>query len=147
MRLTGDIKGYTFVHSLDIKLTDMMATRTDPPVFQRPPNHLNPMLSDIAKLVPFKNAVHGEDLDWTISLFKTNYLNTQYTSDPARTHYIYNLGERNVHPGSITFQQQTSYETMLGMIFTPGNGAVNVSSQPKPQNIELKLGPRGFVSR
>lgn len=145
MRITGHMKGYTFVHSLSVKLTDMMATQDNPPVFQRPPNHLNPMLSDVAKLVPFKNAVHGEDLDWTISLFKKGFLETEYTSDRARTHYIYNLGTRNVHPESITLQQSTSYETMLGMIFTPAGAAVPVTPQPKQGG--LKLGPRGFVSK
>ena len=144
MRLQGRMKQYTFVHSLDVKLTDMMATTTDPPVFQRPPNHLNPMLADVAKLIHFKNAVHGEDLDWTISLFKSGFLETQYTSDASRIHYIYNLGDRTVHPSTIRQQQTTSYETMLGMIFTP-SGSV-VSPQPKPQGGGLRLGRNGFVS-
>jgi hypothetical protein len=145
MRLHGFMKGYDFVHSLDVKLTDMMATQDNPPIFQRPPNHLNPMLSDAAKFVPFKNAVHGEDLDWTISLFKAGFLKTQYKSDDSRVHYIYNLGERTVHPDSISLQQRTSYESMLSMIFTPSGVAVTTPSQPKQP--ALKLGPRGFVSK
>lgn len=146
MRLYGRMKEYTFVHSLDVKLTDMMATRSSPPVFQRPPNHLNPMMADIARVIPFKNAVHGEDLDWTISLFKSNMLETQYTSDPSRIHYIYNLGARVVHPETISLQQNMSYEAMLKMVFTP-SGAIAPPPQSKPQEVTLKLGPRGFVSR
>ena len=94
----------------------MMATKDDPPVFQRPPNHLNPMLSDIAKMIPFKNAVHGEDLDWTITLYKTKFLTTEYRSDESRIHYNYNLGDRTIHPDTITNQRNMSYETMLNLI-------------------------------
>jgi hypothetical protein len=126
----------------------MMATTGDNPVFQRPPNHLNPMLADVAKMVPFKNAVHGEDLDWTITLFKKGFLETQYTSDASRTHYIYNLGARVVHPESIMLQQNTSYETMLSMIFTPSGKVSSMSGNTtKEKTGGLKLGPRGFVSR
>ena len=144
MRLQGFMKGYTFIHSMDIKLDDYMATQDDPPIFQRPPNHLNPMLSDVAKMIPFKNAVHGEDLDWTISLFKTGFLKTEYKSNSSRTHYIYNLGDRTVSEGAIITQRTTKYETMLAMVFNPAG--VAVSNQP-PKQPTLKLGPRGFVSR
>lgn len=143
MRIRGKMDKYTFVHSVGIKLTDMMATKDDPPVFQRPPNHLNPMLSDIAKMIPFKNAVHGEDLDWTISLYKTKFLTTEYKSDESRVHYNYNLGDRTIHSETITNQQNMSYETMLNLIFTP---AGTIASSPKPKVTGLRLGPKGFVS-
>lgn len=146
MRLRGLMKGYEFVHSLEVKLTDMMATQDKPPIFQRPPNHLNPMLSDVAKFIPFKNAVHGEDLDWTITLFKQGYLETQYTSDSSRVHYIYNLGERTVAEGAITLQQGISYEKMLSMIFSPAGTVVGYTNE-SPKKPTLKLGPRGFVSK
>jgi hypothetical protein len=145
MRLYGFMKGYTFVHSLDIKVDDFMASKTDPPIFQRPPNHLNPMLSDVAKLVPFKNAVYGEDLDWTISLYKTGYLKNQYTSDASRTHYIYNLGDRNVHSEAITKQQSTTYDSVLKAVFNPAGVEATQPQAIKPT--ALKLGPRGFVSK
>lgn len=141
MRLRGFMKGYEFVHSLDVKLTDMMATKDNPPIFQRPPNHLNPMLADVAKLVPFKNAVYGEDLDWTIELFKRKYLETQYAPDPSRIHYIYNLGDRTVSAGAIITQQSLTYEQQLKAIFTPSGAMVQAPKQPT-----LKLGARGFVS-
>jgi len=146
MRLKGQMSQYQFVHSVDIKLTDMMAAKTDPPYFQRPPNHLNPMLSDVAKLIKFKNAVHGEDLDWTINLSKHKFLSHEYQSDWSRVHYIYNLGTRTLHPDTMTFQQTTSYETMLNLVFTPaGDHQKPIPTQKSESGVRWT--PRGFVSK
>lgn len=142
MRLRGRIEPYTFTHSLAISLQSPMA-RDDK--FLRPPNHLNPMLSDIAKNIRFQDAVRGEDLDWTIRLSKTKFLKNEYTSDESRIHYNYNMGSRKVHAETLERQKQTSYETMLSMIFTPA-GAVAPTPVPLKQS-GLKLGPRGFVSK
>jgi hypothetical protein len=143
------MKEYTFTHSVDIKLTDKMASKDDPPVFQRPPNHLNPMLSDVAKLIPFKNAVHGEDLDWTITLLKAKFLETEYQSDPSRIHYIYDLGNREPGKGIAIQQQNITYEEMLKLVFTPAGVPVSLSkiSLQNQRESGLKLGPRGFVSK
>jgi hypothetical protein len=146
MRLWGQMSQYKFVHSVDVKITDKMATQGPDPVFQRPPNHLNPMLSVIAKMVPFKNAVHGEDLDWTLSLYRTGFLTREYQSDASRIHYIYNLGERKVHSDVIKNQQGLTYGEMLDMIFTPA-GTVAQPNEKSQKSSGLRLGPRGFVSR
>jgi len=145
MRLRGQMKEYTFTHSVNVKLSDPMATKDDPPVFQRPPNHLNPMFSDIAKFIPFKDALRGEDLDWTLTMLKSNFLQSEYTSDPSRIHYNYDLGPRNIHRDTATLQQQMTYEEMLKMVFTP-QGAVQPTVETKRET-GLKLGPRGFVSK
>jgi len=145
MRLRGQMKQYTFTHSVGIKLADKMATKDDPPVFQRPPNHLNPMFSDIAKLIPFKDALRGEDLDWTLRLLKSNFLQSEYTSDPSRIHYNYELGTRDIHRDTATLQQEMTYEEMLKVVFTP-QGAVQSTVETKREG-GLKLGPRGFVSK
>ena len=150
MRLRGQMSQYTFVHSTEMTLSSPMATAADPPVFQRPPNHLNPMIADAAKLVPFKNAVHGEDLDWTLVLFRTKYLETEYRSDPSRIHYIYNLGNRTVHPDTIDMQRNMSYEAMLGLIFTPAGSSIPRSQTSSDQALgprQLRLTGRGFVSK
>lgn len=148
MRLRGQMSQYTFVHSTEMTMSSPMATMDDPPVFQRPPNHLNPMIADAAKLVPFKNAVHGEDLDWTLGLFRTKYLETEYRSDPSRIHYIYNLGARVVHPETVDMQRKMNYESMLGLIFTP---AGSISKSPTTDQAfgprQLRLTGRGFVSK
>ena len=141
MRLRGQISPYTFTHSLENSLATTMA-RGD--VFLRPPNHLNPMMADVAKFVQFKDAVRGEDLDWTIRMSKSGFLTSEYTSDPSRIHYIYNMGERRVDPSTLIYQQNTSYETMLSMIWTP-NGAQ--APTPQPPSTGLRLTSRGFVSR
>lgn len=145
MRLRGQMKQYNFVHSTEITMKSPMATKDEIPLFQRPPNHLNPMLADVAKLIPFKDAVHGEDLDWTLSLYKTGFLTTEYRSDPSRVHYIYNLGERVVPPETILRQQTTSYESMLSMVFTPAGEPLQRQQGPTVRT--LKLGPKGFVSK
>lgn len=148
MRLRGQMSQYQFVHSTEITMTSPMATADEPPLFQRPPNHLNPMLADVAKLIPFKNAVHGEDLDWTLSLYKSKFLETEYRSDPSRVHYIYDLGQRTIHPETVRLQRTTNYETMLGMLFTPAGEAIpqRPAAQPEGPRV-LRLGAKGFVSK
>lgn len=140
MRIRGQLKQYTFVHSLSVRLTDMMATTTEPPVFQRPPNHLNPMMTDIAIWITFKNALYGEDLDWTIRLSKSQLLQTEYASDHSRIHYIYNYGDRQMPASAIIRQQTMSYASMLDKVFVPAG------EEEKKATGGLRLGPRGFVS-
>lgn len=144
MRLRGQIAPYTFTHSLDNKLDGVMARGE---VFLRPPNHLNPMLADVAKLIKFGDAMRGEDLDWTIRMARSGFLTHEYQSNPSRIHYIYNMGPRKVDPGSLTFQQQTSYETMLKMVWTPNGPALPEAIPQQQQGPILRLGSRGFVSR
>jgi hypothetical protein len=145
MRLRGTIHPYTFTHSLENSLTSPMA-RGD--VFLRPPNHLNPMMTDVAKLIHYKDATRGEDLDWTIRMARNGFLTREYTSDASRIHYIYNMGSRIVDPGSLTFQQQTSYDTMLSMVWTSnGPQAPSSVSSPGPREVGLRLGRNGFVSK
>jgi hypothetical protein len=143
MRLRGQIQQYTFTHSTEISLTSPMAIGD---VFVRPPNHLNPMLTDVAKLIHFGDAVRGEDLDWTIRMAKRGFLSTEYRSDPSRIHYLYQIGDRRINPGTLENQKHTTYETMLQMVWTPA-GAQAPDLRPNGTRIPvLKLGPRGFVS-
>jgi hypothetical protein len=142
MRLRGRIDPYTFTHSLENTLTVPMARGE---VFMRPPNHLNPIMTDVAKLIHYKDALRGEDLDWTIRMARTGFLTLEYRSDDSRIHYIYNMGERKVDSTTLTFQQNTTYETMLSMVWTP-NGPQVPNSQPPPSN-KLRLTSRGFVSK
>lgn len=148
MRLRGEIAPYTFTHSVENKLTDQMARGDE---FLRPPNHLNPMMTDVAKMFHFKDAVRGEDLDWTIRLARIGFLSSEYRSDLGRIHYIYNMGSRKVDPGSLDFQKKTSYETMLSMVWTPTGPQVPAASLPpnstgQPRIPVLRLTSKGFVS-
>jgi hypothetical protein len=143
MRLRGEMGQYNFVHSTAVKLTDPMATAE---IFQRPPNHLNPMLADIAKMVRFKNATYGEDLDWTINLCRTGFLQTEMRgADEKRVHYIYNV-DGPVHPTAIVRQQGMTYEAMLEHIFTPFDRTPHPSTLQPPSKA-LRLTPKGFVSK
>lgn len=139
MRLRGQISQYTFTHGIENKLSDKMAKDG---IFLRPPNHLNPMMADVAKLVHFSDSVRGEDLEWTIRLAKSGFLSHQYTSDPSRIHYLYNMGDRKLDPKTLEFQTMTSYDTMLQMVWTPSGPRV-----PQPTVPVLRLTSRGFVSK
>jgi hypothetical protein len=141
MRLRGQIQQYTFTHSLENTLSGMMARDE---VFLRPPNHLNPMMTDVAKLVHFGDAVRGEDLDWTIRMAKRGFLEREFRSDPSRIHYIYQMGDRRVDPATLENQKRTTYDTMLKAVWTP-MGA-QMPAQAGPRIPILRLGPRGFVS-
>lgn len=145
MRLRGRIDPYTFTHSLENSLNSSMARGN---VFLRPPNHLNPMLTDVAKLIHFRDAVRGEDLDWTIRMARSGFLTHEYKSDDNRIHYIYNMGSRKVDAQTLVYQQQTSYETMLSMVWTPSGARVvdTLSQSQSSKQPVLRLTPRGFVS-
>lgn len=140
MRLRGQIQQYTFTHSLENAVTGKMAAGE---VFLRPPNHLNPMLADVAKLVHFGDAVRGEDLDWTLRLAKRGFLEREYRSDPSRIHYLYQMGGRRVDPAALEAQKTMTYETMLSRVWTPAGAQ---PAQPSGRIPVLRLTSRGFVS-
>jgi glycosyltransferase involved in cell wall biosynthesis len=146
MRLRGQIQQYTFTHSLENTLSGMMAAGE---VFLRPPNHLNPMLTDVAKFVSFGDATRGEDLDWTIRMARRGFLEREFRSDPSRIHYLYQMGDRKVDPASLEYQRNTSYETMLKVLWTPAGAVLPTAPALQAQGPRipiLRLGPRGFVS-
>jgi hypothetical protein len=143
-RLRGQMNQYTFTHSLQNTLDKPMC---EGDVFIRPPNHLNIMLSDIGKLFSFKDAIRGEDLDWTIRLAKSQYLKVEYTSDHSRIHYIYNLGTRIIRPEEAESQRKTKYEEMLKMVWLDGNTILPQTSNIENRSIGLRLSSRGFVSK
>jgi len=143
MRLRGQMGGHPFVHSTEITLSHPMATMDEPAVFQRPPNHLNPMLADIAKLVSFKDATYGEDLDWTLRLYKTGLLTNEYRSPTSRVHYLYNIQGRTIHSSVFEMQRTMPYESVLNLLLT----ASSTPPQREARSTVLRLGPRGFVSK
>lgn len=143
-RLRGQMNQYTFTHGIENKLDKPMC---EGDVFLRPPNHLNILLTDIGNLFPFKNAIRGEDLDWTIRLARSNFLQKQYTSDPSRIHYIYNLGGRTISNDIAETQRRTSYEEMLKMVWLDGNPTLPQSNDIGNRSNGLRLSGRGFVSK
>jgi hypothetical protein len=139
MRLRGQISQWTFTHSLANKLTDPMANET---TFLRPPNHLNVMKADIAKTIRFRDAINGEDLDWTIKLARTGFLRTEYRSDESRIHYLYDIGNRQMEASTLTYQRTVTYENQLKNVLVTTN---TERPAPRPAPTQLRLGPRGFM--
>lgn len=141
-RLRGQIKEFTFTHSVEYNETSMLAVGD---VFTRPPNHLNVMLADAAKFVPFNDLKSGEDFDWSIRLSKLRFFTREYTSIPSRIHYIYNMGDREVRQSDIEWQRTHPVES-----FTPIYPPTQVAAPP-PERSMLKNGirftARGFVSK
>ena len=142
MRLRGRVDSYTFTHSLENDLSGMMALGE---VFLRPPNHLNPVLTSIAVMIQYNDVPRGEDLDWSIRMAKSKFLTSEYRTDDSRIHYIYNIGDRKIGVASLLSQQNTSYETMLSMIWK--QSGAQTPSTPQPPSTGLRLTSRGFVSK
>ena len=138
-RLRGQMAQYTFTHSVENTLISPLAKGD---VFLRPPNHLNIMLTDFAKLIPFKNAKRGEDLDWTIRVANTGFLKNEYRSDESRIHYLYQLGSRIVSPQVLEFQKTATYESMLKSVWIPAQ-----QDTPSGKKSGVRLTGRGFVSK
>ena len=137
MRIRGQMGPHTFTHSTAYPLNGMMYVDG---VFVRPPNHLNPMLANIAKLIPFADATRGEDLKWTIDLAHTGFLRAETRSEPSRIHYNYNIGNRGLDPVTIEYQKTHTYEEMVKILLIP-------AKKPEPKKTGLRLTSRGFVSK
>ena len=147
MRLNGIFNVYRFYHSISVKIDDTMATWDDPPVFRRPPNHLNPMLSDIAKLIPFTGVSYGEDYDWALKLLRTGFLQKEYIPDDSHTHYKYylNAETRPVTAGVIDGQRKIRYSDLGGIIANQKKALEDAATRDQPRT--LRLGAKGFVSK
>jgi len=135
MRLRGQMDVHTFTHSLETSLSGKMYANN---TFVRPPNHLNPMLTDIAKLCQFEDARRGEDLKWSIAVSRLGFLRSEYRPDLSRIHYIYNLQGRKVYPQLIEYQSSHTFDEWLKVLWQP---------EPPPKKEGLRLSSRGFVSK
>jgi len=132
MQLRGQMGDHTFIHSLVYPVNGVMYKDG---MFVRPPNHLNPMLADIAKMIRFDDAVRGEDLKWTIDLARSGLLKSE--TPTCRVHYIYTLGNRTIPANAIEYQKTHTYDEMLNLLF----------ARPEPKKVGLRLSSRGFVSK
>ena len=141
-RLRGQMSQYTFTHTTAHPLDGPMCIGD---VFMRPPNHLNVLLSDVGKMMSFKNLSHGEDFDWALQLARSGYLETEYRSDESRIHYIYNLGARTIHPKTVEWQRTSTYSDMLKAV-TRSEPAI-VQPVFTPPTGGLRLSAKGFVSK
>ncbi len=77
-----------FTHSVKIsKWHDKTINRVRH--YYRPPNHLNPILTDIAKQVGYSPLRHGEDLDYSTRLSEMNLLRPEDEYMPLHIMYYY----------------------------------------------------------
>lgn len=74
----------TFIHSL--KYNDWFEKDG---VYYRPPNHLNPIKSSIAKQFAFPEISHGEDREWSMAICKAGVLKTEATIGKSWYNYKY----------------------------------------------------------
>jgi hypothetical protein len=142
-RLRGQINQFTFTHSLEFNEMSMAAIGE---VFTRPPNHLNIMLTDAARFVPFNDMKLYEDFDWAIRLSKFRFFDKEYQADISRIHYLYNLGDREGVLSSIEWQRTHSVESMVR------NRPPPPGPPPPPQEKTMlrngmRFTARGFVSK
>jgi hypothetical protein len=135
MRLHGRIGSFVFTHSIEFKNSFMARP---PNEFLRTPNHLNPMLTDIGKLVHFKSVKRGEDFEWSVTLSNLGVLRSEYRPDPGHLHYIYNYRGSVDPSGLFEYQKTHTHAEFLQYAMT---------SPPPPKRTGVRLGLRGFVSK
>lgn len=142
MKLRGRIRDKTFIHDLRVSVHDPLAVGQ---VFQRPPNHLNPMLRDVASCLHFAEVNFMEDFHWSYRLASLGLLHTQYESGDEEPHYIYKWGaDKPPLEPMLAFQATRTLAMNMG-----GGGlppAVNTLMPPSPPEKTLRLGRNGFVS-
>jgi hypothetical protein len=114
-------------------------------VFVRPPNHLNIMLTDVAKFVPFTDQRVYEDFSWSVRLCKHRFFDKEYRSDPSRIHYVYNLGDREILPLHIDWQQTHDIESMAYGYYRKEDPAPQQERAMRTNG--MRLTARGFVSK
>lgn len=57
--------------------------------YERYPNHLNVIKSEISKKFKFLEINHGEDTDWATQIFKSGLLKNEYYTDKILYYYKY----------------------------------------------------------
>jgi|SRR3990167_7922771 len=74
-----------FEHS--IKYREYKTNETGIPKYERYPNHLNVIRTDIAKQFKFPEINHGEDTDFATQIFKSGLLKTESVISEILYHY------------------------------------------------------------
>ena len=85
---TNGTDGQIFEHSIDYK-----EYKTNPPTFgityERYPNHLNVIKTEIAQQFKYLEINHGEDTSWAIEVFNSGLLKTEGYIGDVIYHYKY----------------------------------------------------------
>jgi len=76
-----------FEHS--IKYREWKTTQNTNPKYERPPNHLNVIKSEIAKRFQFPEINHGEDSQWSEAILKSGLIKIESYIEEVIYHYLY----------------------------------------------------------
>ena len=80
-----------FEHS--IKYKEWKTTKNEVK-YERYPNHLNCIKSEIAKLFKFPDINHGEDADWSTQIFQAGSIKTEHYIDDIIYYYDYESNKK-----------------------------------------------------
>jgi len=64
-----------------------------PGIYYRPPNHLNPVRTSIAKKYPFRDITISEDHFWSVDLKKQSALKKEVFLGTEKPLYVYRCGD------------------------------------------------------
>lgn len=91
---SNNIKPVEFVHRSGLRYIDKAFRSNDCYIFHRPLNHLNPVLTDIAKEIGYNDINHGEDKDYSVRLAKSGLIKDDCFIDEFL--YFYQYRSKNV---------------------------------------------------
>ena len=91
---SNNIKPVEFVHRSGLRYIDKAFRSNDCYIFHRPLNHLNPVLTDIAKEIGYGNINHGEDKDYSVRLSESGLIKDDCFIDEFM--YFYQYRSKNV---------------------------------------------------
>lgn len=84
MYYINGIKDKSMVHSMKYR-----TYHSDHHTYYRPPNHLNPMRTEIARRIRFPKIKYGEDFDFAMRLVHSGLIKTEYISTKLQYLYMY----------------------------------------------------------
>lgn len=91
---SNNIKPVEFVHRAGLRYIDKAFRSGDCYIFHRPLNHLNPVLTDIAKEIGYKDISFQEDKDYAVRLSESGLITDDIFIDEFL--YFYQYHSKNV---------------------------------------------------
>lgn len=80
--ISEDLGNKEFIHSIKYR-----GYSEDENYYYRPPNHLNPIRSDISKRFAFPIINAGEDFEWAMQILRNNVLRKEFFIDRVMYYY------------------------------------------------------------
>ena len=86
---SNNIKPVEFVHRAGLRYIDKVFRSSDCYIYHRPLNHLNPIRTEIAKQIGYKDMNHGEDKDFSVRLAESGLITDDIFIDDFLYFYQY----------------------------------------------------------